>query len=367
MDAADEAPSTEGAEPYSAAEFVALVESQAFLDSWLSKDGEHSDHNDERGGELLQEEKARLEQLRRRDVKKLKLPELAEEVHLRARKRKSFATASDDLSYRTNNKKFWVGVAKKARALDKDPLEGSVAEEVAEMELPADKAADKRKKADTLAMWKDRSAGDDLRLCEMAMLDADEKHGDVGGAWDVFFNGITQRTRLDAGKNPIAPGVEGMQCPFLTTFFALYKDREWRPENLFPEDSAVKEVTPLMGDQIFAEQRGGLLFATDPPTWECLRLGWKDLSSRLSDLKSACEDYSGDDALDEDKMWEYAKGDTGAYYAYRRTKDRDDFNKFVTDVGDDFGLDTGKNGKGPTGESRGGGLFQGHEAGFYFA
>ena len=93
MDAADEAPSTEGAGAHSDSEFMAVVESQAFLDSWLSKDGEHADHNDERGGELLQEEKSRLEQLRRRDVKKLKVPELAEEVHLRARKRKSSATA----------------------------------------------------------------------------------------------------------------------------------------------------------------------------------------------------------------------------------------------------------------------------------
>ena len=265
----------------------------------------------------------------------------------------------DDHSVRSHAKVDWVGFVKIARRGDGDRLQGVPIAVGARNELPpSDTGGAGRQKADTLAVWKDRSAGDDLRLTELAMTDQDATYGDIEAQWELFFNGSTQREVLDAGRNPVAPGVQGMQDPFCAVFYAMYTDHEWVPEHMFTDSTALKDMSPCLLSQLpQGTDPCDIRHATVPPSWECLRLAFKDLMSRLGSLHNVCENYSGDGPATDDKIWAHARGDSGVYYAYLRTKNCDDFNKFITElpshVGDESGF--GKQGgsdHGPPGRSR---------------
>lgn len=303
-----------------------------------------------KAGDLTDVEEARLQVLRHNNLEKGRIPKphIIEELHLRARKRKSMCQDEDDHVYRSHTTEKFIQFVKIARTRDGDPWEGvPLQNPAAQVPAAAQQQPGRRSGTDTLAEWKSRCFADDFRFTEMCMTHHDATYGNLEEKWELFFMGPSDREVIDAGRNPVAPGVHGAQDPFLSTFFPMYTDNDWQPEHMFPTVTALKDASPQLTGTAADVQ-----YATQPPSWECLRLLGKNLFTRVGALHHSCQNYSGDSPPDDDKIWSYCRGDSGCYYAYLRTKDIDDFYKMITQldpgVGDESGFapnkDTHKHG-----------------------
>ena len=301
--------------------------------SWLSKDSAAVVNPNSKWS--LDDEEHALEKLRRTDIGSLTCAQLAKEVYLRARKCKRSATPFDDTKQRSKSKVQWKEWAQLARLCDGDSLTGVV-------DVPApgaddDTPAPQRTRKDNLNDWQ-YTAGDEMRLVEMMFIDEDEAYGDVARAWELFLGGFKERPAVDAGHNPVGPGVEGTDCPFQTTLYPMFCDASFQPENLYKHYTPLREISPVM-----SSETSDLILATTPPYWECLRLRFKDLMSRANTITKAVTAYSGDEAdLDGDKSWSFAKGDSGAWYVYLRLKNRDDLYAWLTDLPPGMSFETGE-------------------------
>ena len=146
----------------------------------------------------------------------------------------------DDHVYRPHTTEKFIRFVKIARARDGGPWEGvPLQNPAAQVPAAAQQQPGRRSGTDTLAEWKSRCFADDFRFTEMCMTRHDATYGNLEEKWELFFMGPSDREVIDAGRNPVAPGVHGAQDPFLTTFFPMYTDNDWQPEHMFPTVTAL--------------------------------------------------------------------------------------------------------------------------------